>query len=148
MNENETGLVKKILNNRILVECEAVNMCNSCSEQRNCNMSGESKKREIWIDNAADVSIDVNINDRILFKFKDSSIIYASVLLYVIPIVFLFLGIIIGYRLHSFFNIDSELSSIIFGSVGLIVSFVFIKIYSILVFNKERFKPIFIKKVD
>ena len=144
MDENETGFVKKIVDNKILVECEAVNMCNNCLEKGHCNISGESKKREIWIDNAADVTV----GDKVLFKFKDGGIIYASVILYVVPIIFLFLSMIIGYKLHSFFNIDVELSLIIFGSVGLILSFIFIKVYSILILNKERFKPIFIKKLD
>jgi sigma-E factor negative regulatory protein RseC len=144
MNENETAHVKKIVNDRMLVECEAVNMCNNCIEKEQCNISGDSKKREIWIDNA----IGVAIGDRIIFNIKDGGVIYASVLLYVIPIVFLFLGMIIGYKLHSFFNIDVELSSIIFGSVCLIVSFIFIKIYYMFMLHKERFKPIFIKKLD
>jgi sigma-E factor negative regulatory protein RseC len=144
MNENETGLVKKIVNNKILVECEAVNMCNNCMENERCSISGDSKKRELWIDNAAGVAV----GDRILFNIKESGLIYASVLLYVIPIVFLFLGMIIGYKLHSFLNIDAELSSIIFGFSGLIVSFLFIKIYSVFILHKERFKPIFIKRID
>ena len=144
MNENETGLVKKIVNNRILVECEAVNMCNNCTENERCSISGDSKKREIWIDNVTGI----DIGDRILFKFKESGIIYASVILYVIPVVFLFFGMITGYNLHSFFDIDVELSSIVFGIIGLIASFIFIKIYSNLVLNKERFKPIFIKRLD
>ncbi|MCL1865386.1 MAG: SoxR reducing system RseC family protein [Spirochaetes bacterium] len=144
MDENETGLVKKIVNNRILVECEAVNMCNNCLENEHCAMSGDGKKREMWIDNVTGVAV----GNRILFKIKDAGIIGASLILYVIPIVFLFLGIITGYKLHGFFNIDSELSSIIFGFIGIIVSFIFIKIYSILILKKERFNPIFIKKLD
>ena len=144
MHENETGLVKKIVNNRILVECEAANMCNNCLENGRCGISGDGKKKEIWIDNVDGVAVD----DRILFEIKDGGIVYASVLLYFIPIVFLFLGMIIGYKLHSFLNIDVELSSIIFGFSGLIISFVFIKVYSVFILHKERFKPIFIKKLD
>jgi len=144
MDENETGLVKKIVNNRVLVECEAVNMCNNCLENGRCSISGDGKKKELWIDNVDGVAVD----DRIMFKIRDGGIIYASVLLYVIPMIFLFLGMIIGYKLHSFFNIEGELSSIIFGFAGLIISFVFIKIYSIFILGKKRFMPIFIKKLD
>jgi sigma-E factor negative regulatory protein RseC len=144
MDENETGLVKNIVNNKILVECEAVNMCNNCAENGHCNLSGDGKKRELWIDYAADI----DVGNRIIFKIKDGGIIYASVLLYVVPIIFLLLSIFMGYKLHSFLNIESELSSIIFGFAGLILSFIFIKIYSILILDKERFKPIFIKKLE
>ena len=144
MNDNETGRVKKIVNNRALVECEAVNMCNNCMEKERCNISGEGKKREIWIDNVPGIAA----GDRIQFSIKDGGIIYASVLLYFIPVVFLFLGMITGYKLHGFLNIDIELSAIIFGAVFLIMSFIFIKIYSKFILHKEGFKAIFIKKVD
>ena len=144
MDENETGIVKKVINNRILVECEASNMCNNCSEHGRCAISGDGKKKEMWIDNVEGLAA----GDRILFKIKDGGIIYASVLLYVMPIVFLFSGMIAGYKLHSFFNIEGELSSIVLGFSGLIISFVFIKIYSVFILDKERFKPVFIKKLD
>jgi sigma-E factor negative regulatory protein RseC len=144
MNGIETGLVKKIVNDRVLVECEAVSMCNNCLEKDQCGITPSGKKREIWIDNVDGVAI----GNRVSFRIEDGGIIYASLLLYLIPIIFLFAGIFIGYKLHSFFNIDIELSSIIFGMTGLIVSFIFIKIYSILFLDKERFKPIFIKKLD
>ena len=144
MDENETGIVKKVINDRILVECEASNLCNNCAEHNRCAISGDGKKKEIWIDNVDGVAA----GDRILFKVKEVGIINASVLLYVTPIVFLFFGMIVGYKAHSFFNIEIELCSIIFGFGGLIISFVFIKIYSLFILHKERFKPVFIKKLD
>ena len=144
MNENETGLVKRIVNDRVLIECEGVSMCGNCLEKEQCGISGGNKKRGIWIDNVDGVAV----GDRILFKIKERGIIYASFLLYAVPIIFLFLGMITGYKLHSFFNIEVELAEVILGIAGLIVSFVFIKIYSILILDKERFKPVFIKKLD
>ena len=144
MNENETGLVKKIVSNRVLIECEGVNMCGNCLERDQCGISGESKKRGIWIDNVDGVAA----GDRILFKIKESGVIYASLLLYGVPVIFLFLGIIAGYNLHSFFNIEIESAEVVFGIAGLIFSFICIKIYSILILDKERFKPVFIKKLD
>jgi len=140
MEENETGIVKELLNNRMLVECDAVSMCCGCSEKNGCTMSSEGKARLLWMKNYSGAVP----GDIIMFRIEKKGIVYASLILYLFPLILLFAGMIAGYKLNNLLEseIDSDLSSIIGGIIGLILSAACIKIFSVLTAKKEIFEPI------
>lgn len=141
MEENETGIVRELSNNRILVECDAVSMCSSCSEKSGCTMSSEGKTRHIWMNN----TLGAKTGDVVMFKIEKKGVVFASLVLYLLPVIFLFSGMWAGYKIHSYVKIDTDLCSIIGGMAGLILSYVFIKVFSVITSKKDIFHPVLVK---
>jgi len=85
----ECGIVKVVHGNMVCVAADAVSFCNSCSNE-GCSMR-QSSQREVWIEN----TLGAHVGDRVFFVVPAQGIILSSMLLYGLPIMFLFAGIII-----------------------------------------------------
>ncbi|MGL4307539.1 SoxR reducing system RseC family protein [Cetobacterium sp. SF1] len=113
----KTGVVKNISNNWVIISIFKESACAHCS---NCS---ESKKidTEIKIKNNEDLSI----GDVVTFEMEDNIVLQAALIVYIVPIIFFFLGYFIGSKvLHL-----KESFCILASFISLILSFVGINIY-------------------
>ncbi len=143
--ENETGLVVQVEGGEILVECEPKKMCVGCAVKDSCLMSGDSdeKKRLIWMDN----TIDAAAGDLIVFRIDAKGVVYASMMLYLIPVVFLFAGMYLGYKFNIPMGLEEDGASALGGVLMLFLSFLIVRILSRITSQKSIFKPQALEKM-
>lgn len=135
--EAEEGIVVELIDNNMVVECNPQEMCASCSAKKGCIMSAGGKVRSITMEN----SIGALKGDRILFTVESSGIVAASVVIYLVPVIFLFAGLYAGYRFNDYLMLDKDGASAIIGVLFFIISFPVIKVFSGITKNSSIFQP-------
>ncbi len=135
----EAGIVTKLVNGKALVESEANVACFSCASKHSCVTFSGTKKRKVWLQN----DLNLQVGDTVLYSIEERGIIFASILLYFLPVILLIAGIVVG-SYFSQFNI--EIASMIGGFIGFLISLFLIKFVSELVKDKVMFKPQLLEK--
>ena len=133
----ENGLIKEQKSNMVLVESEANAACSSCAAKSRCISEAEGQKRYLWIDN----TIGAKPGDHVVFEIEGKSVVFSSVLLYLIPAVFLIAGLILGSKYSRILDMEKDMSSAVWGFCGLALSFLFVKIVSDLIKKHKVFVP-------
>ena len=139
MNLNqEAGIVLRADAGRILVEAEPGNGCACCAAKENCFVRDDKRKRTLWIDN----TMGAEPGDRITFYIEERGVVLASVVLYFIPVLFLFVGIITGSFIYMRLGMERDMSAIILGLAGIFLSFIFVRIISPRISRSSVIQPV------
>jgi len=137
--ENECGIVKKVIGNRVVVQADAVSFCSSCSNHE-CSMR-QTKGRELIIEN----TMGAGVGDRVFFVIPSKGIVLSSAVLYGIPIVFLIAGILLGSLLPLPIFQDREISGILVGIAFLCFSFFVMRFASKRIVQHNQMTPTMVK---
>lgn len=132
----ECGMVVKEEKGRILVESEPEGFCVSCKARGSCTMSQDTKKRQLWMDNVLGASP----GDQVSFGIKEEGMVILSIVIYLIPVIFVIGGAVAGSAFIGFLS-DTDLKAALGGLIGLLVSFVIIWLVSRLFSHKKSFTP-------
>ena len=135
--EGEQGVVVEIEENHIIVECDPQEMCASCSAKKGCMMVDSGKVRKISMDN----TIDASVGDTILFTVDSRGIVTASLVIYILPLFFLFTGLFAGYHFNEYLMLDKDGASAIIGVLLFFLSFFLIKVFAGFAKNNSIFQP-------
>ncbi|MDO9567087.1 MAG: SoxR reducing system RseC family protein [Candidatus Desulfaltia sp.] len=120
------------------VKCTKSAACESCSGKGLCNtMGGSDDNVEVEAINA----VGAKVNDRVTISFETSSLLKASFLVYIIPVLFLILGVIIGNKIALIFHYDQSISAILVGFLFLFAAFFFVKIKGNKMSKKDQYRP-------
>ncbi|MDX8336228.1 MULTISPECIES: SoxR reducing system RseC family protein [Cetobacterium] len=131
-----SGLVKEINGKSITVSMykeSACSHCDKCSDsakilnQFTFNYTGE----------------DVKVGDIITFQMEDNQVFKAALIVYIIPLIFMFLGYFIGAKLNL-----SEGKCIIISFTSLAVGFLGVFIYDKFVVKNKMEKSVKIVKIE
>ena len=138
----EEGIVTKVFSSTALVKCTKSASCESCSAKGFCDTAGGgSDDIEIETINAVGAKVD----DRVSISFKTSSLLKVSFLVYMVPVLFLMLGGVIGDKIAPIFNYDNSLFSIFLGFLFLFAAFFFVKAKGKELSKKDTYQPKIIK---
>jgi len=133
----ETGKVIKIEGDSVLVESEPTSFCVSCGARDSCSMSGNSKKRCIWVRN----SVGASAGDVVTFGIAEQSMVVLSLLLYLTPVIFMITGALVSSRYCMFID-DSDLAAALGGTAGLVLAFALIRIVGPMLSKRKSFSPV------
>ncbi|MCG2754052.1 MAG: SoxR reducing system RseC family protein [Desulfobacteraceae bacterium] len=134
----EEGIVIKVDSSTAWVKCTKSAACESCSAKGFCDtMGGDNNTVEIEAINA----VGAKVNDRVTISFETSSLLKVSFLVYVIPVLFLILGVIIGDKIAPILNYDQTIFSVLVGFLFLVAAFFFVKAKGNVLSAKEEYKP-------
>lgn len=111
--------------------------CESFRSQKSCNEMGGDDEMEVEVINAAGAST----GDQVVIHFETASLLKATFLLYVFPILCMFAGALLGREIAPVIQLSSSASSAIFGFLFFLVSIVFIKIKANKMGRKEKYRP-------
>lgn len=140
----EEGIVIKSKSNKVLIEAEPINACEGCRSRKQCIMTTDGKKRQIWVNS----NIELKTGDHVEFKIEEKVILFSSVLIYFFPILFLFLGSILGFYYNEKLGLTNDISAAIVGIIFFILSFLIINFISKLVKSKNLFYPTITRKIN
>jgi len=132
------GIVIKVDFSTAWVKCTKSAACESCKAKGFCDtMGGSDDDVEVEAINAAGAKVD----DRVTISFEKSSLLKVSFLVYMVPVLFLILGVVIGDKIAPIFNYDRSIFSIIVGFLFLFAAFFFVKAKGKELSKKDAYKP-------
>ena len=136
------GIVTKVDSSTAWVKCTKSAACESCKAKGFCDtVGGSDDDVEVEAINAAKAKVD----DRVTISFKTSSLLKASFLVYMVPVLFLILGVIIGDKIAPIFNYDRSIFSMLVGLFSLLAAFFVVKTKGRALSKKDAYKPKIIK---
>jgi sigma-E factor negative regulatory protein RseC len=117
----------------VCVEIEAREACRHCSGRNVCSPFGDDKKMLMEAVN----EIGAQPGDVVRIEMESSSTLGAAFLLYILPVLGLFLGYILGESLTG-----KETYGIIVALLAVAVTFVILRVLNPLFSGSRRFKPV------
>jgi sigma-E factor negative regulatory protein RseC len=137
----EQGIVIKIDSRTAWVKTFKSGNCAGCSARGSCNTMGGDNEMEVKAINEAGAKL----GDRIVLSFKTSSLLKASFLLYVFPILLLIVGAAIGQEIAPKFDFNPSGFSAIMGFTFFFVALLIIKTTANKLAKKNDYRPKIIK---
>ena len=137
----EQGIVTKIEPTGTWVRALPSSSCDGWTAKGSCHAVGGGPEKEVKVINAAGA----RVGDRIVMNFQTSSLLKVTFMLYVLPILFLIIGAIIGQKLSTVIQINTSISSIIMGFLFFFVTVWIIKSRANKMAAKDQYQPKIIK---
>ncbi len=116
----EYGEVIKIIDNKVRLKMQRNEACGSCHA---CDLGSGGKMVEITALNKCNAEI----GDTVELFIKKEKFLSAVAIMYVIPLIALFIGIGLGYLINHFGAFNSELIPVLSGFLLTIITFLGIK---------------------
>ena len=133
----ERGIVIKLDSNTAWVKTTRTSACKTCSAKSSCNVVESGKEMEVQAINEAGAQV----GDRIIISIDTASLLKASFLLYVFPILLMIAGAVIGQKAGPLFDIDPSLFSAVVGFLFFFISIWFVKSRGNTMALKNEYKP-------
>lgn len=133
----EEGIVIKLDRDSAWVRATKTGACESCSSRSSCHVLGGGNEMEISAINAAGAQID----DRVVLSFDTPSLLKASFLLYIVPIIALMFGAVVGHAVSMPLQLDQSIGSCVAAFLFFGLSVVFIKSKGNAMGKKIQYRP-------
>ena len=142
----ESGRVVRVDSDTVWIETVKQSACASCSAQKGCGQSllakiGDGQRLEIAVDNPEHLAVDVD--DQVLLGVGERSFLTASVLIYLVPIVAMFLFAMItqlaGYE---------EPVVIVVAVIGLGLGFLATRVITNRLSRSCSYRPVLLQKLN
>ncbi len=117
--------------------------CKSCSSRHSCNASSGGKEREVEAINSAGAKV----GDRIQLAIKTSSLLKATFLLYVFPILCMLIGGFVGNAAAPQLNMDASLLSATAALACLVMALLIVRIKGRRLASKAAYRPKIIRVI-
>ncbi|MGD8210932.1 MAG: SoxR reducing system RseC family protein [Desulfobacterales bacterium] len=137
----EQGIVIKTDSKATWVKTVKSGSCAGCSARRSCHSTGGGNEMEVKVINEAGAKE----GDRIVLSFETSSLLKATFLLYVFPILFLIVGAVFGQAMASIFDFNPSGLSAIMGFSFFFAALLIIKTTANKLAKKSEYRPKIIK---
>ena len=137
----EQGIVIKTDSRTAWVKTIKSANCAGCSAKGSCHSKGAGEEMEVNAINEAGA----RKGDRIVLSFETSSLLKATFLLYVFPILLLIIGAAIGHEMAPKFDFNPSGFSAIIGFIFFFAALLIIKTAANRLARKNEYRPKIIK---
>ena len=107
----EQGIVTRVGSHTAWVKTTRTESCQSCAARKTCHTLGGGSESEVEAVNTPAAQP----GDRVLLMFKTTSLLKATSLIYLLPIVVLMCGAGVGYQLAVVLDWDQSIAAAVFG---------------------------------
>ena len=128
----EQGVVISIDRDEALVEFSQSESCPSCAARHNCSQES-GKKRKLRVSN----TVGAGIGDTVEVSVSSQRFVFAAMLLWVVPILSLFVGYFAIYR-----KTGNETAAIFGSIIVMCLSFVILKVIDSRIMKKGWLRPV------
>jgi len=135
----EEGIVTKVYSSTAWVKCSKSAACESCSAKGFCDTVGGGSDDDVEVE--AINAVGAKVDDRVTISFETSSLLKVSFLVYMVPVLFLILGVVIGDKIAPIFNYDQSIFSMLVGFLFLLAAFFFVKAKGKELSKKDEYQP-------
>ena len=134
MHEDSEGIVIELRGDNALV-MPTKKM--GCTEVHCCQGSGVKRVNVLMLN-----PVNAKLGDRVEFFAKESNMLKAAFVVYVMPLLFILVGALVGYqKLGPAMNWNPSLTGFILGAVGFVIAVFIIKAYDNYAANSPGLKP-------
>ena len=133
----EQGIVIKTDSRATWVKTFKSGNCAGCSARGSCHAPGGDDEMEVKVINEAGAKV----GDRIVLSFKTSSLLKATFLLYVFPILLLIIGAAVGQEMATNFDFNPSGFSAIMGFTFFFAALLIIKTTANKLARKNEYRP-------
>ncbi len=133
----EEGIVTKIDSTSAWVKVSKTSACESCSVKSSCNVLGGGEEMEVRAIN----TLGARVDDRVTLSFETSSLLKASFLLYMVPIISLITGAVIGQEIALYFDSNPSICSAVVAFSFFIIAVLYIKSKGNELATRNEYKP-------
>ncbi|MFH2064774.1 MAG: SoxR reducing system RseC family protein [Pseudomonadota bacterium] len=133
----EDGIVIRLETKTAWVKTKKSSACESCASRKSCNVMGGGDEMEVEVINSAGAAI----GDQVVISFETASLLKATFLLYVFPILCMFAGAVIGQEIAVQIQLSTSVSSAVFGFLFFLISIVFIRVKANKMGRQDRYRP-------
>ena len=130
--EQEIGKIINIINGKLIVQIESGDQCKLCGSAHAC-LTLTQTTRQIEIPHKNE---NVKIGDRVSIGFKPQTRLLSSVLVFLMPVIFLIVGYFVGNQLFQ-----RENMAILFSFLGLVFSFLLLWLLNKFFIRSTNFDP-------
>jgi len=123
--------------NNAWVKTKKTKACEGCSSRGACSAMGSGEEMEVEAINAAGGKV----GDRVVLSLETSSLLKASFLLYIFPILCMLLGAFTGLKLAPVLSIDASIVAAIGGFFFFGLSFLLVKSMGDRMVQKDEYRP-------
>ena len=133
----EKGIVTKLESATAWVTTTRTSACETCVAKSACKTLGGGKEMEVKALNR----VGAQTGDRVVIGFDTSALVKISFLIYIIPIISMIIGAIIGQELALFYHYDGSAFSAVVGFLFFFLAFLFIKLWENKIAKKNKYQP-------
>jgi sigma-E factor negative regulatory protein RseC len=142
----EHGIVIRIDSQEAWVKTVKSGSCEGCTARGACHSHSLSDNSEVEV--SAINEAGAKVGDRIVLSFETSSLLKATFLLYVFPILLLIFGAAIGQETAPYFNFNPSGFSAIIGFSFFFAAVLVIKVKANKMAKKNEYRPKIIKIIS
>jgi sigma-E factor negative regulatory protein RseC len=133
----EKGIITKVDSTTAWVTTTKTSGCEGCTSRSSCSVLGGGKEMEVEAINNAGAKV----GQMVVLSFDTSPLLKATFLLYVVPILFLMVGAVIGDTMAPLFNFDVSTFSLITGLLFFGLAIIFVKSKGNKLAKKDKYRP-------
>lgn len=133
----EKGIVTKLESTTAWVTTTRTSACETCAAKSACRTLGGGKEMEVEAINP----VGAKMGDRVVIGFDTSALVKISFLIYIVPIISMIIGAIIGQKLALLYHYNGSALSAIVGFLFFFLAFLFIKLKGNKIAKKNEYRP-------
>jgi sigma-E factor negative regulatory protein RseC len=137
----EEGTITRTNDNYAWVRIGRSAMCDHCGSKSACRTFSGGRIMEAEARN----EVGGQVGDRVLLKMDNSSFLRITFLVYLVPVLALIAGALVGIGLAAEYSINPEMSSLVFGISAFVLSFSIIHRFGKNVKKKQKYMPAIVK---
>ncbi len=138
----EQGIVTQANSDVALVKTNRAAACESCTAKSSCGTIHQGKEMTVEVPN----TLGVEPGDSVLIGMQTKSALLLTFLIYIVPILCLVAGALIGDALGPVFRINASFAAMVLGFSFFGIAFFFLHKKSAAMNQKSEFKPVLIRK--
>lgn len=115
----EQATVVAVEPGRAQVETRRSGSCESCKARGGCSGLGGGREARVWVTDPLGVAM----GERVVIAVPGELVVRASLLLYLVPVLALLAGAVLGNRLAPDFGLNPDLGAAILGVVAMSLAF-------------------------
>jgi sigma-E factor negative regulatory protein RseC len=133
----ETGEVIRTEGDMAFVKVRRSSACGTCSSKGACHSLGGGGDLEVDVVNRAGASV----GDRVVLEIPTSSVVKIAFLVYMVPVVGLVAGALLGLELGKAYGVNSELCALGGSLILFALAFTFVKVLGTTMGEKPVYRP-------
>ena len=137
---SEEGIVTKISRHTLQtawVKTSQSSACKSCSARHSCNPETKGKQREVEAINL----VGAEVGDRIQISIETGSLLKATFLLYIFPVICMLIGGLAGNRLNAYLGLDPSPAAALLAGISFVGAMLVVRLRAGRMALKMEYRP-------
>lgn len=147
----EHAQVVALVNSDVWVETQRRSACGQCSANKGCGTATLSKvlgNKRSQVRTLNPNATQVAVGDEVIIGIEEQALVRGSLAIYTVPLLALFVFGLLGQVLSTQLLMQNQdILPILFGAFGLALGFMWVRRFTRMIANDERYQPVLLRRV-